>query len=62
MMTLTIVMIVMAPGTHHQLPLDVPTPEASGSGTGGTCSITAASGSTSSVTCDRVRASAVQGA
>ena len=59
--TLAIVMTVMAPGTHHQLPGRRPrTSGTAGPGSGGACSVTA-SGPSDSATCNRMRASAVQG-
>ena len=59
--TLAMVITVMAPGTHHQLPRDGAwASDTAGPGSGGACSVTA-SGPSGSVTCNRVRASAVQG-
>src|SRR5580693_8281669 len=61
-MTLAIVITVMAPGTHHQVPRDgVPVSIAGGSVSEGASS-GAASGPTTSVTRDRGRAHVVRGA
>ena len=60
-MTLAIVITVMAPGTHHQLPRDeVSASAATGAVSGGASAVTAP-GPPNSGTCDRRRASAAQG-
>ena len=60
-MTLAIVITVMAPGTHHQLPRDEVRPvRGAGSAAGGICSMTASTPD-GSVTRNRVPAGAAHG-
>ena len=62
-MTLAMVITVMAPGTHHQLPRGrrVEPPPAAGRGSGAATAPVTASGPTTSATCNRMRAGAVEG-